>query len=291
MKKRILLISVFTVVALNIFAQVCSPDPKYAASKSGFWPDFQENLPLAYASDAAGYNAVINLKTLTDTSIVYLGNNIKVTVSEYKLVDIIGLPSGFTFATNQPTWKNGGTDPNFTSVQGCIKISASQADIQKIMATNPNGIDFKLKIKADAFITSAIISSFPPVTTPVNMWASDLDTIGNGIFIEGYVLKIRQSPQASGISSLTSDGFYLEGNFPNPFSKTTEIKFNVPNRQAMDFQVFNMIGDKVISQSIHAQKGENSITINGEHLKPGIYYYTLSDGKKSITKRMLLNAN
>lgn len=269
-------------IITNLHAQTCTPDPKYAAEKSGFWPGLSENLPVAYANEVSGYNAVVNLKTITDTTVNIFGQNAKVFISAYKIKDITGLPPGFSFKPNTSPWVNGGSDPNFTPVQGCFSITASQASIQQIMANNPNGIDFPIKIVGDVQVSSM---SPPVITVPPFTWYSDFT--GMPANIDGYVIRVRQSSQTTGINNPRLEILHLEGNYPNPFNKSTEIRFQSPIRQSVQFEIHNMIGERVCHKNLDAKKGDNSITISAESLKPGIYFYSISDGSQSITRRMV----
>ena len=46
-----------------------------------------------------------------------------------------------------------------------------------------------------------------------------------------------------------------------------------------------MVGTLVIKQNIPSLIGENTYEISADQLKSGIYFYTINDGKKSITKQ------
>jgi hypothetical protein len=52
-----------------------------------------------------------------------------------------------------------------------------------------------------------------------------------------------------------------------------------------------MVGKQVLSRMVKADRGQNAITIQADQLVPGIYFYTISDGKKSVTRKMTVSQN
>lgn len=59
----------------------------------------------------------------------------------------------------------------------------------------------------------------------------------------------------------------------------------------MELKVFNMVGKEVMKANFKAVKGENSYNLINEKLTAGVYFYTLSDGKNTATRRMIVSAN
>ncbi len=83
--------------------------------------------------------------------------------------------------------------------------------------------------------------------------------------------------------------FTLEQNRPNPFSQQTEIGYTIVYESDVQLDLFDSQGVKV--KSIIRKKqaaGNYSISINNEHLKPGIYFYSLRAGDFIQTKKMVL---
>jgi hypothetical protein len=52
-----------------------------------------------------------------------------------------------------------------------------------------------------------------------------------------------------------------------------------------------MVGKEMMKANFKAVKGENSYNLLNEKLTPGVYFYTLSDGKNTATRRMIVSAN
>jgi aminopeptidase N len=88
--------------------------------------------------------------------------------------------------------------------------------------------------------------------------------------------------------------FSLEQNFPNPFNPNTKIKFSIPSEtpslmKLVQLKVFDVLGEEVatlINKEFEA--GNYEIDFIADNLPSGIYYYTLSTGNFTETKKMLL---
>jgi len=301
MIKNYILSLVVLISAAGTGVSQCIPDPVYADSTFGVWPDTTENLPCAFG-DEATYSAVINIKTLTDTAVtVTIGLPVVVQayIEAFRVNSITGLPAGFTFIPNAAEWANGGAAPDYTAVQGCLQIVASQASVQALLANNPAGVDFDLTVVVDAKINS----TNQPLTALAGIdgkWLSEIAAqspqLGiQPILVEGYSIRVRP---ASGncaplsVGDIVSVPFNINGNYPNPFTKSTEIRFTAPKNQEVTLQIFNMIGKEVKSEMIKATRGANAFVLNSsDDLKPGIYFYTLNDGKKTLTRKMIVSGN
>ncbi|MCB0730917.1 MAG: T9SS type A sorting domain-containing protein [Ignavibacteriae bacterium] len=96
-------------------------------------------------------------------------------------------------------------------------------------------------------------------------------------------------------SNVIPTEFSLEQNYPNPFNPSTIISYNLPKASKVSLEVFNILGQKVITivdnlvQNIGTHKvvwrGKDQ---NGNSLSSGTYFYRLSADNNIITKKMLL---
>ena len=99
-------------------------------------------------------------------------------------------------------------------------------------------------------------------------------------------------------------GFYLSQNFPNPFNPTTIISYVIPNVETLhpagagqvatslrhvSLKVYDMLG-RQIATLVNEEKaaGNYKVEFNGSNLTSGIYFYVLSAGNRSLTKKMCL---
>ncbi|MEE9553671.1 MAG: carboxypeptidase regulatory-like domain-containing protein [candidate division Zixibacteria bacterium] len=87
---------------------------------------------------------------------------------------------------------------------------------------------------------------------------------------------------------------FLKQNYPNPFNARTMIAFNIIETVDVELAVYNVIGQKVatLTDGVY-QAGSYQVTwdgfdLNGQLTASGIYYYKLSIGDYSETRRMTL---
>ncbi len=81
----------------------------------------------------------------------------------------------------------------------------------------------------------------------------------------------------------------LSQNYPNPFNPVTKINYSLPSEGKAVLKVYNITGREVTTLVNEIQSsGYYSISFNAEGLSTGIYYYTLSAGNFSETKKMMV---
>jgi hypothetical protein len=62
-------------------------------------------------------------------------------------------------------------------------------------------------------------------------------------------------------------------NYPNPFTNSTNIVYNLPEDANVSLSIYNVLGEKVASLVNAYQKaGDYTFTFNGSDLKQGVYY-------------------
>ncbi|MFZ5515216.1 MAG: membrane dipeptidase [Candidatus Zhuqueibacterota bacterium] len=80
--------------------------------------------------------------------------------------------------------------------------------------------------------------------------------------------------------------FQVEQNYPNPFNPATLIKFSLFEAGNVGIVVHNMLGQKLADQEQFLSAGNYAIEWRSNGAA-GVYFYTLSHGKTSITKKMI----
>ena len=83
--------------------------------------------------------------------------------------------------------------------------------------------------------------------------------------------------------------YKLSQNYPNPFNPASTISFSIPSSSLVELKVFNSIGQEVavlVNQVKDA--GSYQIVFNASSLPSGVYFYKLTAGNFTETKRMLL---
>ncbi len=107
----------------------------------------------------------------------------------------------------------------------------------------------------------------------------------SGIYADGSALLTEISPAGNYIP----EKYKLEQNYPNPFNPVTTISFSIPKNQNVTLKVYDVLGKEaatLVNQELTT--GQYNVTLNAGSLGSGIYFYTLSAGDFTETKKMLL---
>jgi len=89
-------------------------------------------------------------------------------------------------------------------------------------------------------------------------------------------------------ASLPSD-FGLFGNYPNPFNASTVISYELPVTGTVTLKVYNLLGEKVATLLDGEQEpGCRSVSWDASEVSSGLYFYKLTAGDFSETRRMML---
>jgi len=83
--------------------------------------------------------------------------------------------------------------------------------------------------------------------------------------------------------------FKLFQNYPNPFNPQTSIKYEVSSIQYVNITVYDILGREIVIL-VNEEKfpGSYEVKFNAPHLPSGTYFYRLSVGNYTETKKMLL---
>ncbi|MDQ7817818.1 MAG: S8/S53 family peptidase [Melioribacteraceae bacterium] len=94
--------------------------------------------------------------------------------------------------------------------------------------------------------------------------------------------------QAIKTNSEVPTSFDLQ-NYPNPFNPTTKISFSIPQKSQIKLKVFDVLGREVanLAEGVY-EGGKYEVTFDANKLPSGVYFYNLTIGSNSISKKMLL---
>ena len=91
------------------------------------------------------------------------------------------------------------------------------------------------------------------------------------------------------ISANVPDRYELSQNYPNPFNPSTVIEFKVQREDRVRLIVYDMLGREVaVLADAKLQPGTYTSVFNGSGVSSGVYFYKLTSGDFSATKRMVL---
>ena len=88
--------------------------------------------------------------------------------------------------------------------------------------------------------------------------------------------------------------FAVDQNYPNPFNAQTEINYLLPIDSYVTFEIYNVLGQKVVTLlGEHQKAGRHTLIWNGTNengnvVTSGIYYYKLATEKEKALNKMIL---
>jgi len=83
--------------------------------------------------------------------------------------------------------------------------------------------------------------------------------------------------------------FYLGQNYPNPFNPSTNIKYSIPADGNVTLKMYDILGEEVSTLvNEYQQAGTFDVVFDGSNLSSGVYYYQLTSGELTSTKKMML---
>lgn len=93
-------------------------------------------------------------------------------------------------------------------------------------------------------------------------------------------------------NNMPSD-FVVYQNYPNPFNPSTLIKYSIPEEGKVVIKLYNILGKEIaVLLDANQSAGSHSFYLNTNSIKEkmssGTYFYSVSYGKESITKKMIL---
>jgi hypothetical protein len=250
MKKIFTFLAALCLTSLLAQSQ-CVPDTSITHNQPGVYPDQVTNLP--HAIVGIPYQTTIQMKVLTDTTI-----GIPITIDAITVNTVTGLPPGYSYTcTPANCIFPGGSD-------ACVLLQGP--------APVPNQVGMVYTIHVE-------------VTASGHITGTGTAVPDQNQSIDYYFIQVDDNV---GIISLNKDKFDVLQNVPNPFHGVSSIQFSSPSSSMITLKVSNMLGKTVSSKTILSKSGINKIMFNAKEFEPGIYFYTLSNGISSVTKRMIV---
>jgi hypothetical protein len=85
------------------------------------------------------------------------------------------------------------------------------------------------------------------------------------------------------------NSFQLEQNYPNPFNSTTNIRYKISQAGRVELKVSDVLGREVKTLLDRYQEARSyDVIFQPKDLASGIYFYTLSSGNFTATKKLIL---
>ncbi len=260
MKKTLtMLFALFCALSLAAQAPICKRDSVIYGTDSLLWP-------LPYTTAAPNYNlndACIdhpyNQSVTVNVPTSYL--NIPVTSVSIATTNAISdMPKGLTYACDPPNCVFA------AGTLGCIVLYGTP--------TNANMAPDTFDLGITATVTTAlgpIQIIFPGQVAPGSHYYLTLKT-----------------PECLVGTYDRGNQFTLLKNVPNPFGNQTVITAESLVPGEFQFEVFDLLGQRVYIQKLRLEIGRNEFTFDAGDLANGAYFYTLSNREGKATRRMVI---
>ena len=251
--KKLLLPVAFLVMAASAMAQPCIPNPLYADSVFGVWPDTTDNfmpgiLGIPYFQEL---NLIVPVAA-QDINPTFPAVNIDSVVFN----GISNLPPGLAVACASQT---AAPCTYLPTILGCAVIQGTPTQLGTFEMT----VD----------VTGYFSLFGNPIPYPISF--------------SGYRITITDN--TTGVLDLMGTGLAGVRNVPNPFSTRTSVEFQMARSAEVKLRVFDLLGEEVWSQRLQVKAGANKVNFDGGDLQEGIYLYKVETSKETFTGRMVLH--
>ncbi|MFI5236600.1 MAG: T9SS type A sorting domain-containing protein [Ignavibacteriales bacterium] len=83
--------------------------------------------------------------------------------------------------------------------------------------------------------------------------------------------------------------FSLDQNYPNPFNSSTRIKYSIEETEFVRMKIYDILGNEIaVIVNEEKSSGVYEVNFNAGNLPGGVYFYKLTAGKHSVTKKLVL---
>jgi photosystem II stability/assembly factor-like uncharacterized protein len=114
-------------------------------------------------------------------------------------------------------------------------------------------------------------------------------THGWAVGNDGRIYKYNPEIIGIGNNKKTVESYLLFQNFPNPFNPATTIYYNLPAAEHVKLSVYDILGREVAELiNENQQSGKHNAVWNASSFPSGVYFYKLSAGEYSKTRKMVL---
>jgi hypothetical protein len=146
---------------------------------------------------------------------------------------------------------------------------------------------------------TALSSDSLPLTAPdLNNWLYEkgLHLAGVGFVwnIQSILLSVTAGDPQTGVEERESNLLSLYQNYPNPFKPETTIEFYINTSENITLTIHDVTGSRIrmltngpLPLGVH-KTGWNGENDAGEVVASGIYFYRLTAGGRTLTKKMVL---
>ncbi|MBK7873285.1 MAG: T9SS type A sorting domain-containing protein [Saprospiraceae bacterium] len=262
--KRILLLSIVIFsIGKSLIAQTCTPDRTLPDSVVIFPLPFSETNPMGGINDTACIGEPFEFAVTVNVPATFASPFGTVPINSIDMATdgaIRKIPVGIDYVCNPPNC----IFPKDSS--GCILLFGTVNDTAGVYDV---AIDF---------VIQSVIAF--PISFP-----------NPSLFPGNYYLHVKPNGECVTSTDDLADLGVSTKVRPNPFSGFAQIVINTPISGNFDFTVTDLLGRKIRRERVNLIVGENTIDFDGSELAAGVYIYTLSDGERQLSDKMIVQKN
>jgi hypothetical protein len=267
---------IFTLLALGSFiwanGQACGPSVSTTCTPSGTQTTygFQDPNSITCISQGATGGTSIQFK-LYET---FTAQGQTVSLDGLRFDSIENLPCGLCWKTNKP---GNYFDAN---EEGCIYIYGT---------TNDAAGQYKLRLKLSAKVGGVFLPQVDAEVGNIRVWVrvqaqggscANVDTAANAnnLATSGAVCQLGITNTTLPVTDLLI--------VPNPISSNAQVTFVSEEAGNYTARLTDITGKEVMRREMEVRGGQNEMTIERGSLPQGVYFFTLSNGKGNITRKV-----
>jgi hypothetical protein len=236
----------------------CTPDPQFTSP--GVYPDSATGLAVSYVGQP--YTQLMTAVVPSDTTTVVSGVTVPVTINSITVTSFTGLPTNYNYVCNPTNCSFPGGS------SGCLLIFSTQNPTSPMVGRYMLTITLETQGTAQTFL-----GNIPVSQTDV---------------VDYYYIDIEEATPAT-VGELKGFDFEVLNASPNPAIEQTRLEFVSGNNSNYQLIVTNLLGEQVYSTNITAHRGKNTAILNVSDWSEGIYIYTLTNGQKTVSKKLVVN--
>ena len=262
--------------------------------------------------NGAGFDSLIDLLPRHKMYVLYCLSGGR-SGSTYNKMVALGFPSIVNMLGGITDWKNQGfpTTPDFAPLQMAVSdtvipddtVTIGKSDSIPLTVTNrANTIlqftsitslagtefttNFDTTITLEGPFDYTFFIYYSPVDTLTDSVAFRIES--NGGPVQFHITRTGRDPGV-GVEDLRITNCELRiKNFPNPFSLSTTIEFELKKSGAVEISIMNQFGE-VVDQFIHdGHMGLNRFNWDAGSLPAGVYFYRIVAGNKMASTKMVI---
>jgi glycosyltransferase involved in cell wall biosynthesis len=125
----------------------------------------------------------------------------------------------------------------------------------------------------------------------VSLFNSDIGTV---VGVSGTILRTTTGGVSVGVQNISTEipsGYSLSQNYPNPFNPFTNLEFGISKLGFVSLKIYDLLGKEVavlVNERLAPGSYSYQFSTVNYQLASGVYFYRLSAGEFTDTKRMML---